>query len=126
MRRSAVRRTSSGRIASAGRCIIAPRQSSSAHLGTSLSNLAHLYQAQGRYEEADPLYKRSLAIVETVGREHPNVAVQLSDLATFYQAQGRHEEAERLYLRSLAILIRRKFATTRTSLRRSATLRFWN
>ena len=30
--------------------------------GTSLNNLAELYQDQGRYAEAEPLYKRSLAI----------------------------------------------------------------
>jgi tetratricopeptide (TPR) repeat protein len=29
-----------------------------------LNNLAALYQAQGKYAEAEPLYQRSLAIVE--------------------------------------------------------------
>ena len=33
-------------------------------VGTSLNNLAALYQAQGRYSEAEPLYKRSLTIYE--------------------------------------------------------------
>ena len=33
-------------------------------VGAALNNLALLYQAQGRYPEAEPLYKRSLAIRE--------------------------------------------------------------
>ena len=33
-------------------------------LATSLNNLALLYKAQGRYAEAEPLYKRALAINE--------------------------------------------------------------
>ena len=44
-------------------------------LGSSLNNLAELYRAQGRYAEAHPLYKRSLAILEKAfGPEHPAVA----------------------------------------------------
>ncbi|MCI4627225.1 MAG: tetratricopeptide repeat protein, partial [Candidatus Magnetoovum sp. WYHC-5] len=33
---------------------------------TSLNNLAGLYQAQGRYSEAEPLYKEALASTEKV------------------------------------------------------------
>ncbi len=33
-------------------------------VATSLNNLAGLYQAQGKYAEAEPLYKRSLSIKE--------------------------------------------------------------
>ena len=41
----------------------------------SLNNLAALYRAQGRYAEAEPLYKRSLAIREkALGPDHPDVA----------------------------------------------------
>ncbi len=44
-------------------------------LATTLNNLAGLYQAQGRYAEAEPLYKRALAIIEkALGPEHPPVA----------------------------------------------------
>src|SRR5437016_6114292 len=31
---------------------------------TSLNNLAELYRAQGKYAEAEPLYKKSLAVYE--------------------------------------------------------------
>ena len=41
----------------------------------SLNNLAELYRNQGRYAEAEPLYKRSLAIREkALGPDHPDVA----------------------------------------------------
>ena len=51
-------------------------------LGTTLNNLAELYQDQGRYGEAEPLYKRALAIREkALGPEHPDVATSLDDLA---------------------------------------------
>ena len=44
-------------------------------LATSLNNLAEVYRLQGRYAEAKPLYKRSLAIREkTLGPEHPELA----------------------------------------------------
>ena len=43
-------------------------------MGSCLNNLAGLYRAQGRYEEAEPLYRRALAIAEkALGPEHPNV-----------------------------------------------------
>ena len=62
-----------------------------------LNNLALLYQAQGRYDEAEPLLKRSHAIWEkALGPGHPHVATSLNNLAALYQAQGRKEDAERL------------------------------
>ncbi len=46
---------------------------------------------QGHYAEAEPLYKRSLAIREkALGPEHPAVATSLNNLAGFYLYQGRH------------------------------------
>ena len=73
-------------------------------LGTSLNNLAALYQAQGKYAEAEPLYKRSLAIRERIlGPEHPDVAQSLNNIALLYHTQGKYAEAEPIYQRSLAI-----------------------
>ena len=71
----------------------------------SLNNLAELYiEAEARYAEAEPLYKRSLVIWEkSPGLDHPNVAVVLNNLAGLYQSQGRYTEAEPLLKRSLAI-----------------------
>ena len=57
---------------------------------------------QGRYAEAEPLYKRSLATREkSLGPDHPDVAGSLNNLAELYQIQGRYAEAEPLYKRSL-------------------------
>ena len=58
----------------------------------------------GRYADAEPLYRRSLAILEAkLGPDHPDVATGLNNLAALYRAQGRYAEAEPLYRRSLAI-----------------------
>ena len=55
-------------------------------LRRSLNNLAGLYQVQGRYAEAEPLYKRSLAICEKAfGPDHPDVALSLNSLAELYR-----------------------------------------
>ena len=71
----------------------------------SLNNLAMVYHDQGRYAEAEPLYQRSLKMLEeTFGSDHPAVAATLSNLAALYQDQGRYAEAERLCQRSVAIL----------------------
>ena len=63
-----------------------------------------LYYFQGRYADAEPLYKRSLAIREkTLGPSKPEVAQTLNDLARLYTTQGRYVDAEPLYKRSLTI-----------------------
>jgi tetratricopeptide (TPR) repeat protein len=70
----------------------------------SLNNLADLYSDQGRYSEAEPLFKRSLAIDEkALGPSHPYVATSLNDLASLYNEMGRYTEAEPLYKRALTI-----------------------
>lgn len=65
-----------------------------------------LYRA-GKFSEAEPLLKRSLAIGETaLGPEHPDVATILDNLAELYHAQGRYAEAEQNWHKGLAILER--------------------
>ena len=59
---------------------------------------------QGRYADAEPLFKRSLAIREkALGLDHLNVATSLNNLAVLYGTQGRYADAEPLYKRSLTI-----------------------
>jgi tetratricopeptide (TPR) repeat protein len=42
-------------------------------VATSLNNLAYLYDSQGRYQEAEPLYQQALDIAQKVlGENHPN------------------------------------------------------
>jgi tetratricopeptide (TPR) repeat protein len=71
---------------------------------SSLTRLAILYYSQGKYNEAKPLFLRSLAIVEKqFGENHPDVASSLNNLALLYNSQGKYKVAEALYLRSLSI-----------------------
>ena len=67
----------------------------------------------GRYAEAEPLYRRSLAIREKqLGPDHPDVATSLNNLADLYRSMGRYAEAEPLYRRSLAIREKRSSGPT--------------
>jgi tetratricopeptide (TPR) repeat protein len=73
-------------------------------LASSLGWQGYLYDSQGRYSEAEPLYVRSLEISERhLGLDHPDVATSLNNLAGLYDSQGRYSEAESLYVRSLEI-----------------------
>ena len=65
-----------------------------------LNNLASLYDNQGRYVEAEPLYKRSLTIDEkALGPEHTSVARALNNLANLYRAMDRSNDAAALEAR---------------------------
>jgi hypothetical protein len=45
-------------------------------MGTTLNNLAGIYQIQGRYSESEDLYRRALRIDERrLGSEHLDVAM---------------------------------------------------
>jgi tetratricopeptide (TPR) repeat protein len=69
-----------------------------------MHNLAELYRAQGKFDVAEPMYQRSLAMREKLlGAEHPEVARSLHSLAELYRAQGKYDAAEPMYQRSLAI-----------------------
>ena len=73
-------------------------------VAVAINDLAQLYVAQGRYADAEPLLRRSLAIVENRGRPDDfNVGVALNSLANLYEDQGRYAEAEPLLKRSIAI-----------------------
>jgi tetratricopeptide (TPR) repeat protein len=68
------------------------------------NNLAELYRSQGRYEEAEPLYKQALTLYQKLlGDRHPDVAIIINNLAVLYKSQGRYEEAEPLYKQALAL-----------------------
>ena len=73
-------------------------------LATSLNNLAELYRAQGKYDQAEPLYKRSLAIREkALGPDHPDVATSLNNLAALYRKTGQVKTAEAMEKRAAGI-----------------------
>ena len=68
----------------------------------------------GRYAEAEPLHKRSLAIWEkALGPDHPDVAKSLGALAFLSWVQGRAAEAMSNIRRATAIHRRRAALTAR-------------
>ena len=70
----------------------------------SLDRLARTYEKQGRYGEAEPLYRQALSVRETLlNADDPDVATSLNELAALYYAMGRYSEAEPLYERAIII-----------------------
>ena len=64
-----------------------------------------MVEAQGRYLEAEGLYRQALEIDRaTIGEAHPDYATDLNNLAGVVRAQGRFTEAEGLYKQCMAIL----------------------
>jgi tetratricopeptide (TPR) repeat protein len=58
-------------------------------LGAQLGNQARLYQAQGRYAEAEPLYQRALTIQEKVhGSNHETTEATRRNLQRLRQLQN--------------------------------------
>jgi tetratricopeptide (TPR) repeat protein len=69
-----------------------------------LTFLAGLLYAQSKYAEAEPLFRRALAIREkALGPEHPTFAESLNNLAVLLDRRGKYAEAEPLSRRALAI-----------------------
>src|SRR5258708_11697514 len=70
----------------------------------SLNNLARLYQAWDKFEQAEPLFVRALTIREQVlGLEYSDTVMSLVSLAQLYRAQGKYEQIVALYQRFLTI-----------------------
>jgi tetratricopeptide (TPR) repeat protein len=60
-------------------------------VASSLNNLASLYDSQGRYSEAEPLYLQALELAERVlGVNHPNTVIFRKNLASL---QAKMEKA---------------------------------
>jgi tetratricopeptide (TPR) repeat protein len=73
-------------------------------LATSLNNLALLYNSQGKYEAAEPLYQQALELRKRIlGENHPEYANSLNNLAGLYDSQGKYEAAEPLYQQGLEL-----------------------
>ncbi len=66
--------------------------------------LAVVYHAQGKYEQAELLYRRALSIWDDhLKVEHPDITIPLLGLARLLQDQGKREQAEAMYQRTLRI-----------------------
>jgi tetratricopeptide (TPR) repeat protein len=69
-----------------------------------MNNLGIYLDAKALYVEAEPLFRRALAIREkSYGPDHPAVAVPLNNLAMLLKNTNRLAEAEPLFRRALAI-----------------------
>ena len=65
-----------------------------------LSNLGSVYTQLGRYEEAEPLFRRCLAIAEKMERPSPTANTKiLQSLRNVYLQQGRVGDAEAIAAR---------------------------
>jgi tetratricopeptide (TPR) repeat protein len=76
----------------------------SAETARALNNLAASYQAMGRYDEAEPLYRQAIEITgEALGTDHPDYAIRLNNLALLLSQTDRHAEAEPLFRRAMEV-----------------------
>ena len=72
------------------------------------NEVASNLNAQGRYAEAEPLYRKGLEISERVlGPDHPSTAASYNNVAYNLNAQGRYAEAEP-YLRKAVEIVERR------------------
>ena len=70
-------------------------------MATSLNNLAELYREQGKYDQAEPLYKRALKIFENaLPANHPNIATTLENMGQLYKDMGKDNEAQKCLQRA--------------------------
>ncbi|HET6574279.1 MAG TPA: CHAT domain-containing tetratricopeptide repeat protein [Fimbriiglobus sp.] len=70
------------------------------------SNLAVTLGDQGRYADAEPLYRQSLAIFRAFDEQSAFTASTSSSLAVTLHSQGKYEEAEQLYEKAVQIYLR--------------------
>src|SRR5258708_8689225 len=72
-------------------------------MGPRVDNLALLLSNEGKYGEAESLYRRALDIRENaLGERHPEMATSLDNLALLLSNEGKYGEAESLYRRAFA------------------------
>jgi CHAT domain-containing protein/Flp pilus assembly protein TadD len=71
---------------------------------SSCANLAILYEYQGLYQKAEPLYLEAKEIYEKIlGKEHPDYASSCTNLGILYEYQGLYQKAQPLYLEAKEI-----------------------
>ena len=70
---------------------------------TSLNDLGLIYEAEGLFQEAEPVLRQAVAIEEKVRPNTRDLATVLNDLAIVYDDEGRYGDAEKLCLRAVEI-----------------------
>jgi tetratricopeptide (TPR) repeat protein len=69
-----------------------------------MNQLGLLLRSKARYVDAEPLYRRALAVAEvSYEPHHPNIAKGINNLAGLLRITNRPSEAEPLYRQALAI-----------------------
>jgi len=68
------------------------------------NNLAHIYQIEKRYAEAEPLYRSAVAGFERDGRtEDPRLAPILANYSALLRAMGDYAKAEKIQARATSV-----------------------
>lgn len=74
------------------------------YVAVTYSNIARIYDAQGKYQDAIMWYQKALSVNESIlGNEHPNVAQTYVNIATIYYNQHKYNEALEINLKALKI-----------------------
>ena len=74
------------------------------NLAKTLAQCAKVYEDQGKYKEAEPLYKEAIDIARiALPENHPDLATHLNNQARLYGSQGRYKEAEDLLNEAISI-----------------------
>ena len=69
-----------------------------------MNNIASLYIAKDKYEDALPYYMKALKILEAEkGLDHPDVATNLNNLGELFRVQKKYDLALPYYERALEI-----------------------
>ena len=73
-------------------------------MALTLENLAGVYNEQGAYAKAEPLFARALEIREkALGPMHPQTAYSLNNLGFLYFRQAAYAKAEPLLVRAVEV-----------------------
>jgi tetratricopeptide (TPR) repeat protein len=81
------------------------KQTKQSHKAIYNNNLATVYQTQGKYNEAERLYKKTVSVWEkTLGAKHPYIGQCLNNLGGLLKSLGRYDESISLYNRILPLL----------------------
>jgi tetratricopeptide (TPR) repeat protein len=79
-------------------------ESDDPRIALALQNLASLYEAQGKFKEAETALRRALAIYERAySRNHPSSATTLQSLSGFYLRTEKYSDAEKYQREALTI-----------------------
>ena len=71
---------------------------------TSMDNLAGVLSDQGKYGQAEEMYRQVLGLSETVlGKEYPDTLTSMDNLAGVLSDQGKYGQAEEMYRRVLGL-----------------------